>query len=119
MKKFPFFMAKRYAFFLFSGKKAEIPRILEQNCRNFPNCGAKRQKFPICWGKNRNSPYLGQNSEIPLILEQNSRNFPYFGAKLQKFHLFQSNKSEIFLILGQKRQKFPLFCEKKAEIPLI
>ena len=73
-------MAKRYAFPLFSGKKAEIPRILEQNCRNSPNCGAKRQKFPICWGK--------------------IQKFSLFWGKTQIFHLFWGKIAEISLISG-------------------
>ena len=82
-------MEKRYAFFLFLDKKAEIPRILEQNFKNSPKLGAKRQKFPICWGKkDRNSFYFGAKL----------RNSNYFGAKFQKFPLFWGKIAEISLI---------------------
>ena len=65
-------MAKRFAFSLFSGKEAEIPCILEQNCRNSPNFGAK------------------------------GRNSPYFGVKLQKFQIFQAKWQKFPLFWGKK-----------------
>ena len=63
-------MAKRYAFFLLSGK---------------------RQKFPIFWSK---------IAEIPLIVGQKGRNSIYVRAKRQKFSLFWGKTQKFHLFWG-------------------